>query len=485
MKPQGQGELPFAIADKASSAAAVVPRGRPATVPWPRVVPAGMPSPAAAPAPAAGELWLAVRLAQPERFAAVALTFTSRASIDAPDVLLLELRGSLRLFGGFLPLLVQLRGQLPEDATYALAPVPLAAAAFVRAGRALRCTDLARMREQLRDLPLAGLPWPDDTLARLISLGLATIGDVQRLPRDGFARRFGPAALALLDRLFGRRPDPRRGLSPQVRFRERIDLPLETVDDQRILRALGPTLERLEVFLRSHQRGLLALRVELRHRHAAPTACVLRLARPGFRATDFSALLAGRLARERWPEPVRELLLCAGRLVECPVGSGSLWRPGEQGGRLAAESFQLLERPRSRLGESAVQGVALMPGHRPERTGVQLSPDDCGPDAAVAVGGMASGSVLPWPPAQSRRPLWLLREPQPLVLRGTAGRLLPWLDDQPLTLLHGPERIESGWWDGADVRRDYYVARDGLGARWWIFRELATAPAWFLHGCFG
>ena len=28
-----------------------------------------------------------------------------------------------------------------------------------------------------------------------------------------------------------------------------------------------------------------------------------------------------------------------------------------------------------------------------------------------------------------------------------------------LELLAGPERIESGWWDGADVQRDYYVAQ--------------------------
>jgi protein ImuB len=70
-------------------------------------------------------------------------------------------------------------------------------------------------------------------------------------------------------------------------------------------------------------------------------------------------------------------------------------------------------------------------------------------------------------------------------LREAAGRLQPCLDDQALTLLHGPERIESGWWDAADVQRDYYVARDGQGACWWIFRAPGARPAWFLHGCFG
>jgi protein ImuB len=46
------------------------------------------------------------------------------------------------------------------------------------------------------------------------------------------------------------------------------------------------------------------------------------------------------------------------------------------------------------------------------------------------------------------------------------------------------ERIESGWWDGAEIRRDYFIARDAQGTRLWIFRELDGARRWFLHGVF-
>jgi protein ImuB len=53
-----------------------------------------------------------------------------------------------------------------------------------------------------------------------------------------------------------------------------------------------------------------------------------------------------------------------------------------------------------------------------------------------------------------------------------------------LVLLSGPERIQSGWWDGGAVARDYYVARAADGARWWIFRECEAPRRWFLHGCF-
>jgi len=85
----------------------------------------------------------------------------------------------------------------------------------------------------------------------------------------------------------------------------------------------------------------------------------------------------------------------------------------------------------------------------------------------------AAVPLLPAP-----RPLWLLPVPQPL-----AGLL----DAQPWVLREGPERIESGWWDGADVRRDYYVAESPAGELAWIFRDHRRGTddgEWFLHGLF-
>jgi len=48
---------------------------------------------------------------------------------------------------------------------------------------------------------------------------------------------------------------------------------------------------------------------------------------------------------------------------------------------------------------------------------------------------------------------------------------------------HGPERIETAWWRGPTVRRDYYVVETESGARFWVFRRLRDG-GWFLHGMF-
>jgi protein ImuB len=47
----------------------------------------------------------------------------------------------------------------------------------------------------------------------------------------------------------------------------------------------------------------------------------------------------------------------------------------------------------------------------------------------------------------------------------------------------GPERIETGWWRGPHLKRDYYRVTTKDGRRCWLFRDRDTGR-WFLHGWF-
>jgi hypothetical protein len=92
------------------------------------------------------------------------------------------------------------------------------------------------------------------------------------------------------------------------------------------------------------------------------------------------------------------------------------------------------------------------------------------------------GHAVDAPAWDMPRPLWLLEAPVPLSVDLQPGRR------GGVSLEEGPERIESGWWDGKGVARDYYVARvpgarPGRGARWWIFQE-RQSRSWYLHGVF-
>ena len=77
------------------------------------------------------------------------------------------------------------------------------------------------------------------------------------------------------------------------------------------------------------------------------------------------------------------------------------------------------------------------------------------------------------------RPSLLLGQPRRLACRGGQP-----LHHGPITLLNGPERIESGWWSGEDLRRDYYIGKERTGRRLWLYRECDGEHNWYLHGFF-
>ena len=54
--------------------------------------------------------------------------------------------------------------------------------------------------------------------------------------------------------------------------------------------------------------------------------------------------------------------------------------------------------------------------------------------------------------------------------RVDADELWHFHEGEPLQLLCGPERIESGWWDAGLVERDYFIAQAADGALVWVYR---------------
>ena len=156
-----------------------------------------------------------------------------------------------------------------------------------------------------------------------------------------------------------------------------------------------------------------------------------------------------RLEQIRLPAATRALRLIADELPAFVPASRDLFDTRSQ---QAVPWEQLRERLRARLGDDAVHGIGVEADHRPER---------------------ATGTMMPRlpPPALPLRPGWLLERPIPLR-------------DTRFEILSGPERIESGWWDGDDERRDYYVIRTAQGQRAWVFCAPGEYGPFHLHGWF-
>ena len=412
-----------------------------------------------------------------QRLCLHAQAFTSFVSIEPPNALLLEIRGSLKLFGPLGHLHADLdacwRG-LALNAQSATAPSTLAALWFARAGepvagRPVIVEDFAALSGQLARLPIACTCWDADHLQTLRSMGVTRMGELLRLPRAGIARRFGTATVQDLDIALGRQAAPRRAFVPRERFRERCDFETEVEHVAYLEKALEPLIARCARFLRERQAGVQALRLKLRHRAGPATRVHLGLASVTGERRRLMDVLIQKLERLELSAPVRGMELISGSLQ--PLSAGSLDAfAGLVGGGGRDTAPQLVERLRARLGDEAVYGVRSIPEHRPEaawRRVHDLRFVSRGSQTAVQE---VSEHDMP-------RPVWLLDEPT--LLSQQPARL----SEDGWILEQGPERIESGWWDGRGVARDYYVARYAQGARLWVFRE-RQSKRWYLHGMF-
>ena len=390
---------------------------------------------------------------EPERealaaVAAWACRFTPRVSLEPPQALLMEVEGSLRYFGGRWKFLAQLRAGLPRlgfEARVAEAPAARAALWLARGDGG-----------RLEALPVAVTGLPPEALELLANIGVRTVGGLLRLPREGIVRRFGQDLLQQIDQAGGKAPDPREFFVPPARFAMQLVLPAPVAQAEQALFAARRLLEQMEGFLAARHAGVRSFSLRLLHDGLPATEVEVGLAACGRDAEHFARLLRERLARVALRAAVAAIRLEAGNPEVLPGENGNFFSDPHAGGE---EWLRLIERLQARLGREAVHGLRTHPDHRPERASVAVFPGKEIFSNEEKHGGP--------------RPLWLLDPPRRLV-------------EGQFALLAGPERIESGWWDGAEARRDYFIARTGESSLAWIYRERGPEPgeSWFLHGLF-
>ncbi|RFO97892.1 hypothetical protein DIC66_03970 [Rhodoferax lacus] len=399
--------------------------------------------------------------------------------------LVLEVSGSERLFGGRAALLQRLFAECP----------PAVALAHAQGETSLLA--LARLWAQAPEAPLQALPLHTLAAARahlptLERLGCSTWGQLRALPRGGLARRFGAGLVDALDSAWGTRPE----LYPWLSLPEVFDVPLELSAAVETAPALlfgaRRLLAQLLVWLRARQRGVLALEllweldarrsnalhVDAHHQGGAQGRLELRTAEPTQDMQHLQRLLGEQLARVTLPAPVLYLRLRSLQTQALGGESHSLL-PEDQ--RKGDSLHQMLERLGARLGPEQVLCVQPQARHLPEQMQAWV-PWTPGPLKKTPSDALSAQAAL--------LPTWLLAEPQLLQLKQDGPHY-----QGPLTLLAGPQRLETGWLEGEPALRDYFVARSAEAGLVWIYRERLAASGqkntstelrlrWYLHGLF-
>lgn len=332
----------------------------------------------------------------------------------------------------------------------------------------------------LLPLSVAALRLPVSTIDTLHQLGITRIGQLEALSRASLMSRFPAELLTRLDQAMGRAGEILTPKDPPVELEDgwRLEYPIAQTDAvveiaEQLLRSL---LEQLRL---GH--GVTAMEIVLIGENeaeaAAPRRFPVGLCRPSANARHIVELVRLALERIELDQPVIEVRVqikgtAPREILQRELFDASMDRPER-------EVDCLIDRLSGRLGKNRVLAPRLVADAQPERS--------IRPEPVVDV----RSSRLRHSPRSirsPRRPLRLLSRPRRIEVDAAEPGGLPSFigqsgGEERITLAWGPERIETGWWRGRPIGRDYYRVELSSGRRLWIFRDIANSD-WFLHGAF-
>jgi protein ImuB len=372
-------------------------------------------------------------------------------------------------------------------------------------------------------LPLAALRLPPETITSLQRLGLRTIAELEQLPRAGLATRLGERLLERWDQALGRKSEPIVTLAPLADWslEQTLEIPTEHRETMlELVRRMSHTLSG-----RLARRGEGALRLVCRLDLVKRPSIVMQLGlfRPTNDAAHLEMLLAGQL--EQQLRSVRTAPLWRISL-QATLTAPMVWRQVDlfSGGEVVNrhEIARLVDTLSCRLGRKNVLSAKTRRESQPELASsfqpmTGRRPDGTDQETVRKLSSrLAKGEAQPSRDEPLRRPTQLLNPAVAIEVAGawnphpTAASpplLTPAVStDHPQELpsrslatapaqiryqqvchqvleAAGPERLESGWWKGPSVRRDYYRVATDKGCWWWIYRDLNDGR-WYLHGLF-
>ena len=395
------------------------------------------------------------------------------------QALVCEIRSSLRYFGGIDNIHSKLQSlivpalqnrSLGDSFLYAASPTVSGSLLLARSGHNALVYQKENLRSALGKLSVDVLDLQEEQRRRLHSMGVRKIRDIWRLPTEGLHKRFGSNFVYSLSKAVGKSPEPTRNYIPSPEFSASYDLPYEVGNLHYLLPIIDEILIKLRDFLIQRDLSTSHLLLSMVHEKRSRTKIDIGLRRATRHRDHLLLLIETHIAQLTVPAPVVGLKLEVKQFDAFLSDSEALLTEEqiEHRSKINSKNLdQFMEQLHARLGDDALKSINTVAEHCPEYATQQLNYKD--KKAEISAAGVANNP----------RPFWLLDAPIQLTLRGSK------LDHrEAITLISGPERIETYWWSGQDILRDYYIARDRNGSRLWVFRERRGKRNWFLHGYF-
>ncbi|WP_341659875.1 DNA polymerase Y family protein [Vibrio sp.] len=377
---------------------------------------------------------------------------TSDLVLFPPKGLLLKLTDMLTLYGGlesYWHIVSHHLQSLNIEFCYATGFSPFSAILLTKLGSNFLTEDQDDININLRACPISATELSKKQVEKLSRVGVITLEDLLKLPMPEIARRFDIELVNYIGKLTGQFKHPVDFYHPPEEFHHCLELLFDIDNRQWLEKPLRKLLVKLEHFLTLRSQVAYELELQLHQRDTTSEVVTLTSACGDYLADRWEKLSQLTMESLQLNGSVYALTLKVIRSGELKSISQDIFS-GYKGQQTPLELITTLQ---AKLGKTRVCKIAPTDDPRPEKSTVL-----CCPEKTVSNDSRTTGL----------RPSFVLKTPELLV--------------DKVTILHGPERIATGWWDGEDVTRDYFIARSKNGRWLWVFRN--QKMQWFLHGIF-
>ena len=396
------------------------------------------------------------------RLALIAYQFSPVVIINDSGIWL-DLSGCDQLFHGYSKLLQRLHRQilrLSVTATTGIAMSPLAAQLLCGQQFQYYLPNEDEIHRNLMTTELFKLPGNQKQQNNFKQLGLENIGDLLALPRSALSQRFSAELLETLALLNGEKPCTFNRFTPPVEFSDEIQIPHGLYSKDSLLFSMKTLLQRFCVYLMARQSHCRKFVWHFEPLLGECQSMPINLSASNNNSSSLLTLSRLQLERLELPQSIEKISLFSDQFIDMPELSFDLFADQIA---LNNQASTLMDNLYARLGIDALSQPSMSEEHLPEKAS-SMSP----PHRAKNTN---------YPTSKAPQPLWLLTNPVRIQQR---NHQLHW--KQPLTIVSGPERLCGNSWQ-TEQQRDYYLACDSKGARYWLFRE-SMNKQWFVHGLF-
>jgi len=382
---------------------------------------------------------------------------TSDIVLFAPQGILLKATNMLSLYGGLDAYWQHVSRHLDKLKLrfhFATGFSPFSAILLAKSGSNLLNQDKQAMTDILSRYPISATELDHKQVEKLSRVGVTHIQQLLELPMQELARRFDIDLVNYVGRLMGQFKHPMTFYHPPERFQSYMELLFDIENIQWLEKPLRKLLDKLALFLTLRNQVAYELQLTLHQRDQQDGSIIFTSASGDYLAERWMKLCQLTMESLKLEAPVQGLTLSLIRGGELESTSQDIFS-GHKGQQSELELIGVLQ---AKLGKESVRKVAPNNDPRPEHATTL-----CAPDVPISIKPNLSHAR-----AYRFRPSLMLPKPEPL--------------NEKVSIIQGPERFATGWWDGDEMTRDYFIARSHSGRWLWVFRN--QQMQWFLHGLF-